>query len=170
MDESTPAAVRREIAARRRAQAFALRRDGAGLDTIATRLGLTRATVQRMISQEARALAPEHAPATQRAVHVEALLGVWRALYPAAQQGDLETIDRFLRVEERLARLQGLDLGAAAEAPVTVLVGDEAAAAAEPAAPIEAEERRRGRATLTRWRAEEELLDPAATRARPAGP
>ena len=35
---------------------------------------------------------------------------LWRALYPAAVAGDPAAVDRFLRVEERISQLLGLDL------------------------------------------------------------
>ena len=128
MAEPDPAAVRREIAARRRAQAFQMRREGATLDAIAARLGVSRATARRMISREVSALSTEMQPEERRIVHAEALMDLWRVLHPPAAQGDMASIDRFLRVEERLSRLLGLDRGAdesAGEQALRILVGPD---------------------------------------------
>jgi hypothetical protein len=104
-DEAT---LRREIAARRRAQAFQMRREGLTTDAIASRLGVTPRSVDRMVSRELRATVAEADLAERRQLHAEALMDIWRALYGRAKQGELEAIDRFLRVEERLAELLGL--------------------------------------------------------------
>jgi hypothetical protein len=122
------AAVRREIAARRRAQVFQMRREGAGVDSIATRLGVTRGAVRKMIAREVAALASESQPDERRMVHAEALMDIWRTLYGPATEGDLAAIDRFLRVEERLSRLLGLDRqaeDASGEQAVRIVVGAE---------------------------------------------
>ena len=42
------------------------------------------------------------------ALHVDALMELWRALYPAAAAGDLASIDRFLLIERRVGDLIGL--------------------------------------------------------------
>jgi hypothetical protein len=139
MAEPDPAAVRREIAARRRAQAFQMRREGATMDAIAARLGVSRSTVRRMIAREVSALSAEMQPDERRVVHAEALMDLWRVLHPSASQGDMAAIDRFLRVEERLSRLLGLDRGSddsAGEQALRILVGpDGEEPSDEPAAP-----------------------------------
>ena len=120
--------MRREIAARRRAQVFQMRREGATLESIATRLGVSRAAVRKMVAREVTALASEMQPEERRVVHAEALMDVWRVLHGPASQGDLAAIDRFLRVEERLSRLLGLDRQpeeASGEAAVRIVVGSE---------------------------------------------
>jgi hypothetical protein len=50
------------------------------------------------------------------ALHVDALMELWRALYPAASSGDLACIDRFLQIERRVGDLIGLGRGADAVA------------------------------------------------------
>jgi DNA-binding transcriptional regulator LsrR (DeoR family) len=135
------AAVRREIAARRRAQVFQMRREGASLDSIASRLGVSRASVRKMVAREVAALSAEAQPDERRIVHAEALMDIWRVLYAPATQGDLAAIDRFLRVEERLSRLLGLDRqqqDASAEQALRIVVGPEG----EDAAPADEPSRR----------------------------
>ncbi|MGD9573496.1 MAG: hypothetical protein AB7V62_16585 [Thermoleophilia bacterium] len=85
-------------------------RSGESLDSIAGRLGVNRSTARKMVSREARAFIDEAQTDDRRMVHVEALMELWRALYTPATSGDLEAVDRFLRVEERLSRLLALDL------------------------------------------------------------
>ena len=61
-------------------------------------------------------------------VHVEALMELWRALYGPACSGDLDAVDRFLHVEERLSRLMALDLADHLTAPEPASPGDDDAA------------------------------------------
>jgi hypothetical protein len=126
MADRDQATVRREIAARRRAQAFQMRREGASFEAIGSRLGITRQAAHKMIAREVRYLAMEAEVEERRLVHAEALMDIWRALYPLASEGDLAAVDRFLRVEERLARLLGLDRqadGGPDERGVQIVVG-----------------------------------------------
>ena len=77
-------------------------------------------------------------------VHAEALLDIWRVLYGPASQGDLAAIDRFLRVEERLSRLLGLDRRpeeSSGEQALRIVVGsegEEAPSEEDAAAPLPA--------------------------------
>jgi hypothetical protein len=138
MAEPDAAAVRREIAARRRAQVLQLRREGATLDAIATRLGVPRSTVRRMLAREVATLSAEMQPDERRMVHADALMDIWRALHGPASKGDMAAIDRFLRVEERLSRLLGLDRrpqNPAGEQAPRIAVGQEDEEPAEEHAP-----------------------------------
>ena len=103
---------RRAVAARQRALALQMSREGTPIEAIATRLGVTRGTARRMIGREARQMVSGAGREDRRLVHVEALMELWRALYGPATAGDLPAIDRFLRVEERLALLLDLEPGA----------------------------------------------------------
>ena len=114
MDDAT---ARREATARLRAKAFEMRREGASFDTISTRLGITRAAARKLVSRELKSLAAEAEPEERRMLHAEVLMEIWRGLYEPAVAGDPAAIDRFLRVEERLARLLGLDAAPEQPAP-----------------------------------------------------
>jgi hypothetical protein len=105
------AALKREVGNRMRARALKMRREGEGFDAIGDRLGLTRARARRLVARELKAVAAESDPGERRLLHVEALMELWRVLYAAALAGDRVAIDQFLRVEERISRLLGLDLG-----------------------------------------------------------
>lgn len=110
MYELSDAKSRRSQAARQRRQAVQMIRSGESLDSVATRLGVTRSVARQMVNREARDFAHQTAAEDRRMVHVEALMALWRVLYTPACRGDLEAVDRFLRVEERLSRLLALDL------------------------------------------------------------
>jgi hypothetical protein len=114
MDDAT---ARREATARLRAKAFDMRREGASFDTISSRLGITRAAARKLVSRELKTLAAEAEPEERRLLHAEVLMEIWRGLYEPAVAGDPAAIDRFLRVEERLARLLGLDAAPDGPAP-----------------------------------------------------
>lgn len=115
MAENDESIIRREMAARRRAQAFQMRREGLTPDAIAARMGVTPRSVQSMVTRELRTTVSEADREERRQLHAEALMDIWRALYSRAADGELEAIDRFLRVEERLAAVLGLYETGAAE-------------------------------------------------------
>ena len=117
MTVTDDATARRDATARLRAKAFDMRREGASFDTISTRLGITRAAARKLVSRELKSLAAVAEPEERRMLHAEVLLEIWRALYEPAVAGDPAAIDRFLRVEERLARLLGLDAAPEQPAP-----------------------------------------------------
>lgn len=101
---------RKIIAARQRRMAIQMSRAGESMEAIAARLGVTRGAARKMVTREAREFADHTQTDDRRMVHVEALMELWRTLYGPACAGDLEFIDRFLKVEERLSRLLALDL------------------------------------------------------------
>ena len=110
MSEPNEAENRRIIAQRQRRMAIQMSRSGESMEAIAARLGVTRGAARKMVHREAREFADHTQTADRRMVHVEALMELWRTLYGPACAGDLDKIDRFLKVEERLSRLLALDL------------------------------------------------------------
>ena len=100
-----------EISARRRMSAMQLWRSCVSIAEIARRLDVTRQQALKLVRREVEVVIQENDPELVRTLHSEALMDVWYALYRPAAEGDIEAIDRFLRVEERIARLLGLDLG-----------------------------------------------------------
>ena len=110
MSEPNEAENRRIIAQRQRRMAIQMSRSGESMEAIAARLGVTRGAARKMVHREAREFADHTQTDDRRMVHVEALMELWRTLYGPACAGDLDNIDRFLKVEERLSRLLALDL------------------------------------------------------------
>ena len=92
-----------------RAAAFQMRREGAPFDSIGIRLGVNRGAARKLVQKEVRLLAGESDTEERRLLHAEALMDLWRVLYSPATAGDIHAIDRFLRVEERISSLLGLD-------------------------------------------------------------
>lgn len=122
---------RRNIAARQRRMAIQMSRSGESMEVIAARLGVTRGAARKMVHREAREFADHTQTDDRRMVHVEALMELWRTLYGPACAGDLENVDRFLKVEERLSKLLALDLvdlyaSGAAVRPESALPGPSA--------------------------------------------
>jgi hypothetical protein len=109
------------MAARQRAMAVQLGRAGVAPEAIAARTGLSKSAIRRAIARETKEVSSQ---ADERlALHVDALMELWRALYPAASAGDLAAIDRFLQVERRVGDLIGL--GRAAEPPAVLPLAEE---------------------------------------------
>jgi hypothetical protein len=108
--DSNEAENRRTMAGRQRRMAIQMSRSGESMEAIAARLGVTRGAARKMVTREARQFADHTQTDDRRMVHVEALMELWRTLYTPACAGDLDAVDRFLRVEERLSRLLALDL------------------------------------------------------------
>ncbi|HMN99652.1 MAG TPA: hypothetical protein PKD59_09575 [Miltoncostaeaceae bacterium] len=105
---------RREMAARQRAMAVQLGRAGVAQEVISARTGLTKSAIRRALARETKDVSSQ---ADERlALHVDALMELWRALYPAASAGDLASIDRFLQIERRVGDLIGLGRGGDASA------------------------------------------------------
>jgi hypothetical protein len=117
-----------------RAAAFQMRREGAAFDSIGSRLGVNRGAARKLVQKEVRLLAGETDIEERRLLHAEALMDLWRVLYGPATAGDINAIDRFLRVEERISRLLGLDRPTGGEGDGTVKIvvdGSEGEPAAE---------------------------------------
>lgn len=74
-----------------------LRRGGLHFDVIADQLGLT-ATAAKALFDQAMA---EHDPEFQRALETDRLDRLHAALWPRAVKGELDAVDRVLRISER---------------------------------------------------------------------
>lgn len=94
--------------ASRRAEAFALRRNGVSTAAIAQHLGVHPRTVSTWIREAIQAI-PEEAMAAIRAMELERLDAILAPQMRLALAGDGFAVDRVLRIMERRARLLGLD-------------------------------------------------------------
>lgn len=94
--------------ATRRAEAFALRRNGVSTAAIAHHLGVHPRTVSTWIRDAIQAIPAEEADAI-RTLELERLDAIMAPQMRLALAGDGFAVDRVLRIMERRARLLGLD-------------------------------------------------------------
>lgn len=101
----------RLVATERRREAVTLRRTGLTYDLIGQAMGITRQTAHKLVMAELRQIAAETAAEADalRALEVERLDRLLQGLWARAQQGDLDAVDRALKIAARRAALLGLD-------------------------------------------------------------
>lgn len=101
----------------RKAQALELRRQGCTYPEIAqqtgTSLSCAHDTVAKAMAE--RMTQCNELADTLIAIELDRLDGMFRPLYLAAVHGDVQAVDRCLRIMERRARLLGLDKAATAQ-------------------------------------------------------
>lgn len=103
------ASSRRIEAAEKRARALDLRKAGATYDQIAEQVGFSnRGNAYRAIQTALKELTAEPAHEVQR-LEVERLDAMLLGLWGQARRGNQGAVDRVLRIQERRARLLGLD-------------------------------------------------------------
>lgn len=105
----TSAALARGLA--NKDAALALRRAGNSYRLIAEKLECSRSYAHKMVSEaleDAKAQVAAHAD-DLRSEEISRLDGMLSKLYPKAEEGDVQAIDRVLKIGERRARLLGLD-------------------------------------------------------------
>lgn len=111
MDANSPNASRRAAAAERRKQAVALRIAGATFEQIGERLGITKQAAFDTVSkalEDTRATTAESAE-TLRQMELQRLDALQTALWSDAVKGDVQAVDRVLKVMLRRSQLIGLD-------------------------------------------------------------
>lgn len=97
--------------AARRAQALALRRAGVPYATIGEQLGISSKRAREIVNSELDKLAAETKADAERVREMEVLrldrmlFHLWKRM----EDGDLDVIQRILRISERRSRLLGLD-------------------------------------------------------------
>ncbi len=98
-------------AAENRAKAWEFRKMGASYEAIGKKLGVSHEAVRRYIQQSLdRLKADELKDAAEwRRLELARLDDLLIALPPRALRGELAVVDRVLRIQERRARLLGLD-------------------------------------------------------------
>lgn len=101
----------RERAAARRLKALSLRQAGASFRDIASQLGVSRQQAYRDVDAALSELAELQREKTEklRALELARLDRLLLAVWPRAQGGDLQAVDRAVRILERISRLMGLD-------------------------------------------------------------
>lgn len=78
-------------------QVLGMRRGGVSFDRIADQLGLTPQAAKALFDQALSA----HDPAFQRALEADRLDRLHAAMWPRALQGEVDAVDRVLRISER---------------------------------------------------------------------
>lgn len=107
-NRSSPAKARRLAL---QEQAIELRRSGLGFVDIGTKLGIGKSTAHRLVEAgmaDARAQITASAD-DLKAQELSRLDGLLLKLYPVAAAGDVQAIDRVIKIIERRAKLLGLD-------------------------------------------------------------
>lgn len=101
----------REVAAERRIQALEMRKQGHSYRVIGERLGVSAATAFGDVKKELDKLAKVAGEIAEdvRAIELQRLDDMLAALWPEAMLGNPVVIDRVLRIQERRAKLLGLD-------------------------------------------------------------
>jgi oligoendopeptidase F len=98
------------IAARRRqAQAVELRVAGASLDAIAAKLGYTSASAAYRAIETALQRTIQAPADSLRELELRRLDVLMLAIWNKARKGDLDAVDRAIRIIDRRAKLLGLD-------------------------------------------------------------
>ena len=103
--------ARRVIAAERRARALEMRKAGASFEEIGAEVGTSTAAAHKAVQ---RALADlnrlaEGDAAELRGLELARLDALLAAVWPAATNGELPSVDRALKIGERRSKLLGLD-------------------------------------------------------------
>ncbi len=103
------------------AQALALRKAGATYDEIAVRVGYSgKSNAYRAVSSALRRMLQEPAEDVRK-LELARVDQLMLAIWPKATSGDLQALDRVLKLLERRARLLGLDLQPEHEQADTVI-------------------------------------------------
>ena len=94
-----------------RRKALAMRRSGATFDLIGQALGISKQRAHQIITAELLRMAAENAADAEalRALEVERLDRLLQGLWVRAQNGELDAVDRALKIAHRRAALLGLD-------------------------------------------------------------
>lgn len=110
------AAANKTSAARARklknqAQVLALRRAGMPFSQIAAKVGISKSSAHQLVQEGMEDARRQIATSVDelRAEELSRLDGMLAKAYPSAAKGDLQAIDRVLKIGERRAKLLGLD-------------------------------------------------------------
>lgn len=93
---------------RQRAEIMSLLMAGLSQDAIGTRLGISRREVEYVLTRHLRSQ-PAQGVAEMRTVENARLNRAQAAIWTRVLEGDLQALDRFMRISERRSRLNGLD-------------------------------------------------------------
>lgn len=108
---ASPISVAKLRAAERRVKALKLRQRGLPYPQIAEALGVSTRTAYRDVRKELEKIQETCAEEAElvREIELRRLDELWSVANTAALNGDIKAIDRCLRIQERRAKLLGLD-------------------------------------------------------------
>lgn len=97
--------------AHRRIEALNLRRTGMGYRDIAKNLGVSPKRAYEIVSQAFEELKNDqhHTAEEVRAIELERLDKMLESIWPKVEKGDVAALDRAVKIQERRAKLLGLD-------------------------------------------------------------
>ncbi len=119
MPSESKTSKRRSTTAEREVKAFELRKEGWTYRDIGAELGISGPAAFKLVTKVLRRhadLLREDVP-TQLEMELARLDAIWRSIWPGVQDGDLQAVDRALKVGVRRARLLGLDRKPSGEDP-----------------------------------------------------
>ena len=119
MPSESKTSKRRSITAEREVKTFELRKSGWTFREIGAELGISGSAAYKLVNKVLRRhadLLKEDVPA-QLAMELARLDAILRSIWPGVQDGDLQAVDRALKVGARRARLLGLDRKPSEEDP-----------------------------------------------------
>lgn len=114
-------------------KAIDLRRAGVGFVEIGQKLGVSKSTAHRMVEAGMESARAQITASSDdlKAQELSRLDGMLLKLYPKAAKGDVQAIDRVIKIGERRAKLLGLDApvrtalqGGGEDAPPISTVGE----------------------------------------------
>lgn len=111
MDANSPTTTRRTTATERRKKAVALRIAGATFEQIGDQLGVSTQAAHKLVTtalEETRRITGEAAEQL-RQTELTRLDALQTALWSDAVKGDVQAVDRILKIMQRRAMLLGLD-------------------------------------------------------------
>jgi len=117
MDLNSPTAPKMVIAAQRRVQALELRKAGYTYEQIGVALGISSQAAYKHVVKALGVINEKLSEATEelRTLEVQRLDRLFEVMYKKAEKGDMNAIDRCVRLMERRAKLLGLDAPAKQE-------------------------------------------------------
>ena len=113
----SPTAPAKLTAAERRVESLRLRKNGLSYPAIGAELQVSGRTARRDVQKYLEIIAKTCTEEAEevRCIELQRLDGLWKVAHDKALKGDLPAIDRCLRIQERRAKLLGLDAPQRAE-------------------------------------------------------
>lgn len=121
MDTNSPTAPRRATTAERKKSALALRIGGLSFSAIGDKLGISKQAAHTLVVNALRDTNAQTAEVADelRRLELERLDTAQAAIWEAVLKGDVQAVDRFVRISKRRGELTGIDAPSKSEVKVT---------------------------------------------------